>query len=187
MEWTWKQSPSSHIRTPAQITTLAAPLMRLRSVSQYLSSLSEPASSLQAEQRRIVLQVARCVSLSHQLPPPWLDTVSPSLLFLPDWVKSLPGYSRVSWKSYRCCSRAFVLDHLSQHITFQSSIRNSHAANTLFPTKTSECTHTAHSALYPLTLLSLLYTSMSLKHCPVSHSSAFSSHILFAVSRVLLP
>lgn len=29
---------------------------------------------------------------------PWLDVVSSSLFFLPEWVKSLPGYSSVSWK-----------------------------------------------------------------------------------------
>lgn len=73
--------------------------------------------------------------------PSWLDVVSSSLLFLPDWVKRLPGYSRVSWKLLMpfLSVRAGPLVWTYHRLVLWSELTCSKHA--LF-SKTCECTHT---------------------------------------------
>lgn len=120
MEWSWKQSLSSHIWMPAWITTLTALLMRLSYMSQSMSLLSplyQAASSPQAKQSYIVLQVTHCVSLSHQLScdSMWILHL---FFFLPGWLEESRRLQQGQPENYWCCSRALVHDHLSEHITF---------------------------------------------------------------------
>lgn len=81
-----------------------------------ISCLSEPASSPQAEQSCIVLQVTHCVSLSHQLPLDLMWFLRVSSFCLTEWRVSQATAGSVG--NYWFCSWAFVLDHLSEHITF---------------------------------------------------------------------
>lgn len=69
------------------------------SESVYVSAISS-LSACQQPTGRAEMHCSPGHSLCITFPsaPPWLDVVSSFLLFLPDWAKSLPGYSRVGWK-----------------------------------------------------------------------------------------
>lgn len=100
MEWSWKQSLSSHIRTPAWFTTLTAPLIwaSAKWVSLCLSISSLSACQQPTGRAEMYCSSGHSLCITFPSAPPWLVVVSSSLFFLPDWVKSLAGYSRVSWK-----------------------------------------------------------------------------------------
>lgn len=107
------------------------------SESVYVSAISSLSACQQPTGRaEMHCSPGHLLCITFPSAPPRLDVVSLSLLFLPEWVKRLPGYS---W----CCSWAFILDHLPERITFYSSTcdLNSHVANMHFHTKrvTAHC------------------------------------------------
>lgn len=69
------------------------------SESVYVSAISSPWACQQPTgQAEMHCSPGHSLCITFPSAPSWLDVVSSSLFFLPGWMRSLPGYSRVSWK-----------------------------------------------------------------------------------------
>lgn len=101
-QWSGRESRACPPTYGRQLGSTRSQLLSWDSMSQSTSlpspaSFSPPASSPQAWEE-MHCSAGHSLCITFPLAPPWLDVVSSSLFFLPDWAKSLPGYSGVSRK-----------------------------------------------------------------------------------------